>query len=326
MNTTKVHERRQHVASRDATRLAAMRRTVADAGRQVDRSTRSRRAALMRALLAGRRLISPHSSANSGSKRRSWPSGIRERHREVADDPAGPGRHHQHPCRQEHRLADRVGDEQPGEPLALEQAQQLVVQPLAGDLVEGAERLVEQEHLRVAAPASGPASSASSCRPTAAWGTSSRSRPGRPARWPRAASASPLGLGHALQLGDQLDVALHGAPRQQRGVLEDVADARSVDVDTYPPVWSLEAGGDAQQRALAAARRADHGDELAGRDVEATSSTACVPSGNTIETLRNRSAGAAVGGAAPVGGETSVCHHPPLNLEARSTMPSASAL
>ena len=69
--------------------------------------------------------------------------------REGVQHPAGLGRHDHHPAGQEDRLGDRVGDEQGGEPLGQVQAEQLVVEPLPGDLVQRPERLVEQEQLRL---------------------------------------------------------------------------------------------------------------------------------------------------------------------------------
>ena len=65
------------------------------------------------------------------------------------DDPPGSAAHH-HDLRGEvDRLRHGVGDEESGELLLGEESDQLVVEPLAGDLVERAERLVEQEQLRV---------------------------------------------------------------------------------------------------------------------------------------------------------------------------------
>ena len=48
---------------------------------------------------------------------------------------------------------------------------------------------------------------------------------GRRARWPRRRGRARSACGMPSQLGEQLDVALHGAPLQQRGVLEHVAEA-----------------------------------------------------------------------------------------------------
>ena len=76
-----------------------------------------------------------------------------------------------------------------------------------------------------------------------------------------------LGAGHAAQPERELDVAAGGQPRQQGRVLEH---------QRHPPVGGaaiagvggVEPGDDVEQGALAAAGRADHGDELAVRDVE----------------------------------------------------------
>ena len=58
---------------------------------------------------------------------------------------AGIGRQHQHLLAEEHRLVDRVGDEQDRGAGLLPDAAQLLVQPVARDLVERAERLVHQQ-------------------------------------------------------------------------------------------------------------------------------------------------------------------------------------
>ena len=86
----------------------------------------------------------------------------------------------------------------------------------------------------------------------------------------------PLLLGPAVQLGEQLDVALHAAPRQQRRVLEDVADPLRAHRDGAGG-RGLEAGGDPQQGALAAAGRADDGDELPAlhREVDVLAARRC---------------------------------------------------
>jgi hypothetical protein len=80
-----------------------------------------------------------------------------------------------------------------------------------------------------------------------------------PLRPTRAADADGL----VVQLGEQLHVLLHVAPREEGGVLEDVADAVGADVDGAA-AGGLESGGDAQQRRFAAAGGSDDGEELAG--------------------------------------------------------------
>ena len=76
-----------------------------------------------------------------------------------------------------------------------------------------------------------------------------------------------LGLAHPVQLGQQLDVLLDRAPGQQRRVLEHVAEPLAV--DEHGAATRIEqAGGDLQQRRLAAAGGPDDRDELALVDVE----------------------------------------------------------
>jgi hypothetical protein len=79
--------------------------------------------------------------------------------------------------------------------------------------------------------------------------------------------AAAFGLGQAAQLGEQLDIVLYGPPGQQGRVLEHVADLPGLDLHRAPGRLG-EVRGDPQQRALAAARGADHTDELTGRDAE----------------------------------------------------------
>jgi hypothetical protein len=64
-------------------------------------------------------------------------------------DAPGTRRHDGHAIGQEDGLADRVGDKQRGCCSLGPDAQQLDIEALAGHLVEGAERLVEQEDLRL---------------------------------------------------------------------------------------------------------------------------------------------------------------------------------
>jgi hypothetical protein len=72
---------------------------------------------------------------------------IGERDRKVGQDLSGTIGHDQHPTGQKRGLDHRVGDEQGGETTFAEQAEQLVVEPLPGDLVDCTEGLVEEEDL-----------------------------------------------------------------------------------------------------------------------------------------------------------------------------------
>ena len=79
-------------------------------------------------------------------------------------------------------------------------------------------------------------------------------------------SLPPLGLADAAQAQRQLDVSLHGEPREEGRFLEHQGDpAPGVD---SPGGGLVEAGDEVEERALAAARRADEADELAGADLE----------------------------------------------------------
>ena len=64
------------------------------------------------------------------------------------DDAARARRHHHDPVGEEHGLGDRVGDEEDGGAGLGADPHQLVLHPLAGDLVERAERLVHQQQPR----------------------------------------------------------------------------------------------------------------------------------------------------------------------------------
>ena len=90
-----------------------------------------------------------------------------------------------------------MGDEQRAEALALEQREQLVVEALAGDLVDARRTARRTGTRRVRAPATGRARRASASRPTAAWGTCPRSRSGRRAAMLSADPPGALGLRRA---------------------------------------------------------------------------------------------------------------------------------
>src|SRR5215212_1489056 len=142
---------------------------------------------------------------------------VRQRHRHFGDDPARPGAHHQDPGGEVDRLEHVVGDEDDRPVGERTQAEQLAVQPLAGDLVEGAERLVHQEQAWV----SGQRPRQRDPHPHAT-GQLARVRsgdPGQPDRLQRLQDrGAALILGDAPQLQRQLNVAEHVPPRHQRRV------------------------------------------------------------------------------------------------------------
>ncbi len=69
--------------------------------------------------------------------------------RQVALDhlhhPPGPGGHHHDAGGEKHRLVDGMGDEDAGEPGARPKLVQMQIEPVAGDLIQRAERLVHQQ-------------------------------------------------------------------------------------------------------------------------------------------------------------------------------------
>ena len=174
---------------------------------------------------------------------------------------------------EEHRLGDRVGDEQGGgDPLGPDPLQ-LDVEALAGHLVERAEGLVEQQHPRLGDERAGD-------RHALAHAARQLRRPGLL----EALQADELdevgdggrrdrGAGH---LQGELDVRLDRAPRQQRRVLEGDAEVMGAagDVGRFavhqrlPRRRRVEAGEDAQDRRLAAPRRAEQRGERPGGGVE----------------------------------------------------------
>ena len=95
------------------------------------------------------------------------------------------------PLAEKGRLVDRVGDEQDRRAGLLPDLQQLLVQPVARDLVERAERLVHQQQPRPPRPARGRSPRAGACRRTARADRPSPSRQARPAPAIRAARGAP---------------------------------------------------------------------------------------------------------------------------------------
>ena len=205
-----------------------------------------------------------------------------------------PGRaaHHDHPGREEDGLGDRVGDEQAGEGVEQEQARHLLVQPPAGDLVERAEGLVEQEQLGLRGQRPGDG------RPHAHaarhW---RRAVVGEPASPTRARSRPGPGVGVAAPAPSQLGP---GAPRC-RGLCATAAAwgpgtrsrRRSPSVDTVPVVGTSKP---ARRRSSVdlphpdGPTRATNSPRRRSRD---TSARASVPSPKTMLTWSKRAETAA---------------------------------
>ena len=134
----------------------------------------------------------------------------------------GRGRHHHDAGRKKHGLGDRVGDEDDGLPRLSPQLQKLLVQMVADDLVERAERLVHEQQL--GSKHSARAIETRCCIPPESCQGNCFSKPCRltsarysPARAFRSSAEKPIDFER------QHDVAHDGAPGIQRGRLEDIA-------------------------------------------------------------------------------------------------------
>ena len=144
---------------------------------------------------------------------------------------------------------------------------ELVVQHVAGHRVERAERLVHEEHVGLLGERTGRARPAGACRRRARGGASRRTTSGSRGRGGRRPSGVARARGilrifrgsstlpRAVSHGNSADSWNMSVVRFVAGV--DGAAARAV-----------EAGDEVEQRALAAAGRAEQADELALRDVE----------------------------------------------------------
>jgi hypothetical protein len=192
----------------------------------------------------------------------------RERHVDDVGDPAGPGRHDDHAVGEQDRLRDVVRHEHRGGGRALVDTQQLDVEALAGDLVDGGEGLVEEEDLDADHEQAGEGDAL-----LHAAGEVARVGVLEAAEADEVEQRIRLALGRvvqaALEPAGQHRVLERGAPRQQRRLLEHqrdvlpgVGDLCPVDRDR-PLGERDEPGHEPQQRGLAAAARADEGHELA---------------------------------------------------------------
>src|SRR6266540_849619 len=211
------------------------------------------------------------------------PQRQRDRRREVGDlvrfDPSRPrnlDREHlcdpTRPARQEHDavaqpggLPDVVGHEQHGQATVAPESLELVVQQVAGHRVEGAERLVHEQHIGVLRERAGelhalthtPGELVGQLLVEASQVHQIEQLVDAGAPLPPVDLAQPKG---------QLDVAAHGEPREQCRLLEHQRRS-SLHVDRAARRL-VQAGRQVQQRALAATRRAEQADELARGDFE----------------------------------------------------------
>ena len=187
-------------------------------------------------------------------------------------DPSGARSHHDHLVGDQDRLRDAVGHEHDRRGRALPQREELEVEPLARQRVERAERLVEQQHLRLERerPADGRTLLLTAGQLGGPCRRRGRVEPDQLEQLAKTlvpALARPPG-----ELERVRDVRGRRPPRQQARLLEDQPDSRvgpgdrgAVEAD-LPAGGSEEAGDDAQERRLAAAVGADQRNDPAARD------------------------------------------------------------
>ena len=158
------------------------------------------------------------------------------------------------PVAEAYGLAHVVGHEQDREGPRRPDPLQLVVEQVAGHRVERAERLVHQQDVAVLGerPGDGDAlahAAGQLVRPLLA-------EPAEVHRLQQLGGPRPaLGLGDPPRTQRQLDVAAHGQPGEERGLLEHQPDPRAIHVDRAER-RPVQPGDDRQQRALAAPRGA----------------------------------------------------------------------
>ncbi len=163
------------------------------------------------------RVVGKRGSALRASGPRRRRSGARNR-ADRGDDGPGSRRHHQEAARQEYRLLDAVGDEEDALARPAPDVEDQLLHLLAGQGVEGAERLVHQEEVGTAVSARATPTRwrmpPESCQMRR---VSTPSRPTSRSMARRARAARPR---HAAQAEAEGDIVDDVEPGQQRAVLE----------------------------------------------------------------------------------------------------------
>ena len=193
------------------------------------------------------------------------PAGTVDVDGELLDDPPGPARQEHDAVAEADGLAHVVGDEQHGE---------AAVAPERSSSSCRRSRVMASRAPKGSSMSRTSASWAKARAMATRWRMPPDSSKGRlvakPSRCTERSSASARSrrslAADAPQPQRQLDVGAHGEPREQRRLLEHEGDA-APGVDGAGRRL-VEPGDEVEQRALAAARRADEADELAGLDLE----------------------------------------------------------
>jgi hypothetical protein len=145
-------------------------------------------------------------------------------------------------------------------------ALELVVHEVARDRIQSAERFVHEEDVGVLRECTRQCDALT--HPTGQLVRTPVREPGQVDQIDQLQCALPaFGTSDAAQAQRELDVALCGQPREERGVLEQQRRFPGSDVDSSSRRL-VEAGDQLQQCALAAARSPDEADELVTLDVQ----------------------------------------------------------
>jgi hypothetical protein len=163
-----------------------------------------------------------------------------------------------------------VGDEEDGHGLGEPEGAEVVVEAVSGELVEGAEGLVEEEEARARDEGAGEGGAHAHAAGELG-GEAVDGVPEADVGEGVAGDVAALGGGDIGELEGQGDVIEDAAPGEEVGVLEDERDGSSEvlgRVGDGALGRALEARDEAEERGFAAAGRAEEGHEGARRDVE----------------------------------------------------------
>src|SRR6185437_202467 len=195
---------------------------------------------------------------------------MRKRHVDDLLDAAGMRRHHRDAVTKEQRLVDRMGDIDHGLPCRLPDAYQLFLQDGAVLRIERGERLVHIENRRIGDESAGDGAALAHAARELMREVLAEVREADEAHRPFDPRRA-LGRGHTARHQSEADILLDRHPGKEAAVLEHhrVLDppAGAVDQDGAGALL-LEAGENAQQGRLAAARRPDDAEEFAGLDLQ----------------------------------------------------------
>ena len=210
-------------------------------------------------------------STNAGILAKLWAAWTRARHADDLQDAARRRREHRDPVGQDDRLVDVVGDEEDGLRADLKLAGEPVADLLALHLVEGRERLVHQQHLRIVSDGAGDVHPLD--HPARELARSLLLVAGQPEVTQQVGGCVPLAAGDPLGECHVVDGPLpgqHGRPLRdepEQARLTGLGRRRLADPHLARR-GHQQVGHDSKQRRLAAAGRPDERDELAGRDLE----------------------------------------------------------